>query len=136
MEKYWVKAFGSAGERLADDWRAARKGVLQGHATFGQNPKSVGKGDGIVYYAAGTGLVFAAGTVTSFPYPNATNSPEWPFRVDVSLEVAKDYVHEGIRLEDLNRPTSHNDVRLRIKRRSHVQLTLDEYKRALTLLKA
>lgn len=132
--KYWLKVLGSAADPLPDDWRSVRRGVLESHATFRRNPKSIQKGDGIVYYAAGTGLIFAAGTVTSPSYKNPTNSPEWPFRVDVSLDIPKSRVHDGARLGDVNRPSSHNDVRIRIKRRSYVQLTADEFKRAVQIL--
>jgi EVE domain len=133
--RYWLKALGSSdpAHRLPDDWRTVAKGILKQHATFSRRPL-VEKGDGIVYYASGTGLVFAVGTVTSHPYHDTDQSAQWPWRVDVELSISKHYLHHGARLEELNCKSSRNDVRNRIKRRSHVQLSVDEYDRASKVL--
>jgi hypothetical protein len=134
MLKYWLKALGSAADPLPDAWRSRATGVLVNHATFAKRPM-VEKGDQIVYYAAGTGQIFAAGVVTSHPYQERKDSPGWPWRVNVKLEVAVDWIHDGAKLELLNDPTSRNDVRNRIKRRSHVQLSEREYERAVAALR-
>lgn len=134
MTRYWLKALGSSDEdhRLPDDWGAVAR-ILKRHATFSRRP-IVEKGDGIVYYASGTGVVFAAGAVTSHPYHDDEDSKQWPWRIDVDLEIVKRYLHDGVRLDEINCQSSHNDVRNRIKRRSHVQLSAAEYKQALKVL--
>ena len=64
MAEYWLKALGmgARGQQMPDDWRNIK--VLTEHATFRRN-SSLKPGDRIVYYAAGKGLLFAEGEVTS-----------------------------------------------------------------------
>jgi hypothetical protein len=131
---YWLKAFGSAAKPLNDDWQSEKGGVLKTAATFAKRPM-VAKGDRIVYYAAGTKLIFAAGVVTSHPHKDATNS-QWPWRVDVALDVKKGSIHKGAALGLIQCPTSKNNVCTRIMRRSHVQLSADEYAAAVAALTA
>ena len=130
--RYWLKAFGSADTQLPDAWQDHKKGVLTTAATFARRPM-VAKGDRIVYYAAGTKLIFAAGTVTSHPYQESANSGGYTWRVDVSLDIKKDTVHDGVSLAHLNLRAD-NLVSNRIKRRSHVQLDSDEYEAAIAAL--
>ncbi len=134
MRRYWLKALGSAANPIADDWTTAANGILTRHATFARKP-DVRAGDSVIYYAAGSKLIFAEGDVTSHPYENGNDSPAWPWRVDVELEVAKRFVHDGARLELLNVPTSRNAVGLRIKRRSHVQLSEEEFEAGVRALR-
>lgn len=134
MHRYWLKALGTSQTPLPDAWKTRNNGVLIEHATFGAKPGTVQKGDKIVYYAAGTGQVFGVGTVTSWPYQDKKDAAGYDWRVDVELEIAKEFVHEGARLEDLNVPSSRNDVCVRIKRRSHVQLSADEFDAAVAAL--
>ena len=131
---FWLKAFGSAAKQLDDKWQTVRNGVLTKAATFAKKPM-VAKGDRIVFYAAGKKLIFAAGEVTSHPYKDPTNSPEFPWRVDVKRDMKKATIHDGAVLDLVQAPSSHNDIRLRIQRRSHVQLNEDEYNAALAALK-
>ena len=133
--RYWLKALGSAASPLSDDWEQVGNGVLRRHATFSKRP-IVKKGDEVVYSASGTGLFFAAGSVTSHPYLDRTDSRDWPWRVDVELQLSTRFIHDGVRLDELVLPSSHNDVRNRIKRRSHVQLTADEHRVAVEKLGA
>jgi hypothetical protein len=134
MIRYWLKALGSSQAPLPDAWKTRNNGVLVDHATFGVKPGMVQKGDKIIYYAAGTGLVFAVGTVTSWPYQDKKDAAGYDWRVDVELEIAKDFVHDGARLAELNVLGSRNDVCVRIKRRSHVQLSAEEFAAAMAAL--
>jgi hypothetical protein len=94
----------------------------------------VARGDGIVYYAAGTELVFAAGSVASYPYQvEEAWTPHWSWRVDVSVDASREYIHDGIPLEDLN--VEDRDLRLSIKRHSHIRLSDAEFDAALKLLR-
>jgi hypothetical protein len=75
-------------------------------------------------------VVFAAGTVTSLPYPST--DPEWPMQVNVELERGAGWLHEGIPLDRLN--DGHRDLNVSIRRRSHIELTEAEYDNAVALL--
>lgn len=132
--RYWLKALGSSEEPLPDAWKTRNNGVLVDHATFPWKPGMVQKDDKIVYYATGWKLVFAVGTVTTAPYPDAKNANGYDWRVKVVLEIAKEFVHDGALLNALNVPSSRNDVRNRIKRRSHVQLSKAEFAAAVAAL--
>jgi hypothetical protein len=134
--RYWIKALGSTHDPLPDDWRARNNGVLINHATFPWRPGAVRKGDRIVYYATGKRVVFAVGTVTTQPYEDPDNAAGFNWRVGIHLDLAKDFLHDGVPLEMLDQPTSHNRVGLRIKRRSHVQLSVDEFHAAVNALSA
>src|SRR4051794_10084626 len=120
-KEYWLKALGmgARGQQMPDDWRSIN--VLTHAATFGREP-SVKAGDGIVYYASGKGLVFAAGEVTSYPYraedPSEAN---WPWRVNVRLDTQVEYIHEGTPLESLN--VGDRDLRSSMRRHSHIRLS-------------
>lgn len=131
--EYWLKALGmgARGQQMPDDWRSIS--VLTRAATFGREP-SVKTGDRIVYYAAGKGLVFAAGEVTSYPYRAEDPSEgDWPWRVNVRLDLQKEWIHDGAPLETLN--VGKRDIRVSMRRRSHIRLTEDEYNAAVDALK-
>lgn len=130
----WIKALGTAQDPLPDEWQKKSRGVLVSHATFAKKPM-VQAGDRIVYYAAGVKVFFAAGDVTSQPYQNPTDGEGWDWRVDVRLSESKRYLHEAPRIEALRLPTARNDICVRLKRRSHVQLSPEEYDAAVSLLR-
>lgn len=101
--------------------------------TFTRPPRSIERGHGIVYYAALTGLVFAAGRVTSYPYKLEEEwTPDWPWRVDVSIEVFEEFIHNGVRLGELN--VEDRDLRRSIRQKSHIRLSDAEYAAAVKLL--
>jgi len=132
-KEYWLKALGmgARGQQMPDDWRSIT--VLTHAATFGREP-SVKAGDGIVYYASGKGLVFAAGDVTSYPYrAESPTETDWPWRVNVRLDWSVDYIHEGVPLEDLN--VNGRDLRRSMRRRSHIRLSEKEYEAAVNALR-
>jgi hypothetical protein len=90
-------------------------------------------GDGIVYYASGTGLIFAVGKITSYPF--RSEDPEhqgWPWRAKVKLSHWRDFIPDGVPLEALN--VEERDLRQTIKRRSHIRLSEAEYREAVRLL--
>jgi hypothetical protein len=118
--------------QMPDDWRSIK--VLTHAATFGRHP-SVKAGDGIVYYASGKGLVFAAGEVTSYPYEaESPTETHWPWRVNVRLDWSKPFIHEGVALENLN--VDGRDLRVSMRRRSHIRLSEKEYEAAIAALKS
>ena len=131
-QEFWLKALGmgARGQRMPDDWRSII--VLTHAATFSREP-SLKAGDGIVYYGSGWGLIFAAGVVTSYPYRSDDPSDaDWPWRVNVRLDWQKEWIHDGPPLETLN--VGDRDVRVSMRRRSHIRLTEDEYNAAVAAL--
>lgn len=132
-KEYWLKALGTSatGQQMPDDWRSIE--VLTHAATFGRHP-SLKAGDGIVYYATGRGLIFAAGEVTSYPYQaESETETHWPWRVNVRLDWNKPFIHEGVPLEHLN--VDGRDLRVSMRRRSHIRLSEAEYETAVNALK-
>lgn len=130
MEDYWIKALGmGARERqLPDNWESVDNGLFRKALTSAVQP-GMRPGHGIVYYASGTGLVFAAGEITSFPYRfDDPDQLDWPWRVNVALTAWRDFVHDGVPLEALN--VAGRDLRQTIKRRSHIRLRSPEYAEA------
>jgi len=90
-------------------------------------------GEGIVYYASGTGLIFAVGEIMGFPYRNDDPAHQgWPWRVKVKLSHWRDSISDGVPLEALN--VEERDLRQVIKRRSHIRLSEAEYNEAVRLL--
>jgi len=106
-------------------------------ATFAPSRRpSLGRGDGIVYYAAGWQLLFAAGTVKSYAYFKTDDGEaDWPWRVNVELDEAyvRDFIHDGVPLDVLN--VDGRDLRRLMRRRSHMKLSKEEYEAALDALR-
>jgi hypothetical protein len=131
--KNWLKSLGFADEerRLSDDWRSYDGGFFRDKVNFPQKP-DVQPGDGLILYASGTGLVFAAATAISHPYPRPDANPEAPWWVNVDIVAAVDYIHDGVTLDALDVDGRAHNVRVR--RRSHVNLTQREYDAAVEAL--
>src|SRR4051794_39263487 len=101
---YWLKGLGGGAREqlLRDDWQNERAGLLLRSATFGRRP-AMRTGDGIVYYAVGHRVIFAAGSVTSLPWKEESHDDtRWPWRVRVNLPLLVQFVHDGVPLDELN----------------------------------
>lgn len=136
VDDYWIKALGMGAreQQFPDDWRGLSGGLFQTALTSAVQP-AMRPGHGIVYYASGIGLVFAAGVITSFPYRfDDPAEPDWPWRVNVELTASRDFIHDGVPLEALN--VAGRDLRQTIKRRSHIRLRAAEYAEAVRLLQS
>ena len=134
MSDKWLKALGmgARAEQIPDDWGSVGNGLFHNAITFAARP-GLAKGDGVVLYASGTGLIFAVGSVTSYPYlAEETAATGWPWRVNVELDSWRQFVHDGERLSDLN--VEDRDLRKVIKRRSHIRLSDAEYAAATQVL--
>lgn len=134
MSDQWIKALGPGArkERFPDDWTAFQDGFFQRAVTFKREP-GLRKGDGIVYYGSGWGLIFAAGTVMSHPYRiDEAWTSEWPWVVDVALDRSRQFVHDGEPLDGLN--VDDRNLGISIRRRSHIRLSDAEFRAARTLL--
>jgi hypothetical protein len=124
---------GARGGQLRDDWGNERGGLLREALTFSRRP-GLAKGDGVVFYAAGIGLIFAVGRVTSHPYLDETDTTAWPWRVNIELAQSREFLHDGEPLEVLN--VEKRDLRKAIKRRSHIRLSNAEFEAAVRVLRA
>jgi hypothetical protein len=131
----WIKALGmgARGHQLPDDWASVGEGLFHNAITFASRP-GVRKGDRVVLYASGTGVIFAVGSVTSHPYLAEENpGTDWPWRVNVKLDHWREFLHDGEPLEALN--VDERDLRKVIKRRSHIRLTDAEFNAATAALR-
>jgi hypothetical protein len=134
MNDYWIKALGMGAreQQLPDRWDEIGNGLFRHELTSGVRP-GMRTGEGIVYYASGTGLIFAVGEITSFPFrSDDPDQPHWPWRVKVKLTHWRDFIPDGVPLEALN--VEERDLRQTIKRRSHIRLSAAEYDEAVRLL--
>jgi hypothetical protein len=130
----WLKALGGGarGKRIPDDWSSLEDGLFDKCVTFGREP-SVKRGDRIALYAAGWGLVFAVGEVTSYPYPRESLAgSNWPWCVDVHLNHSTRFIHDGVPLDDLS--VDSRNLRVSMRRRSHIRLSDAEYGAAVGAL--
>jgi hypothetical protein len=128
----WLKALGKGarGSRIPDDWRSVEEGLFEHTVTFAQRPNIV-PDDRIVLYAAGWGAFFAAGTVESYPYEHDDGGP-WRWRIDYRPDQSVPALHNGIPLQTLN--VDGRDLRVSMRRRSHIRLSDEEYAAALRAL--
>ncbi|MBW8058857.1 MAG: hypothetical protein FVQ78_00695 [Solirubrobacterales bacterium] len=135
MSDNWIKSLGmgARGHQLRDDWGNERDGLLRRALTFARRP-GLANGDGVVLYAAGVGLFFAVGKVTSHPYLDETDTTPWPWRVHIELDQSREFLHDGEPLELLN--VEERDLRKVIKRRSHIRLSEAEFEAAVRALRA
>jgi hypothetical protein len=134
MTDNWLKSLGmgARGQQLPDDWGTVGSGLFHNAITFASN-SSLKRGDGVVLYASGTGLFFAVGSVTSFPYlAEESSGTDWPWRVNVELDHWRDFVHDGEPLADLS--IDGRNLGQVIKRRSHVRLSNSEFAAATAAL--
>ena len=134
MDDFWIKALGMGArdQQLPDDWSGVGEGLFHNAVTFAGR-SGMRPGDGIVLYASGTGVFFAVGEVTSFPYRfEEAGATDWPWRVNVKLAQAREFLHDGVPLNMLN--IDGRDVPKTIKRRSHIRLSEREYEAAVSAL--
>lgn len=156
MQEFWLKALGMGprddspgsiqhGERISYNWVEAERqrgllekldnGSLTYRVLFRRQPRSIERGDRIVFYAPGWKLVFAEGEVISYPYNEPSDRfPHFTWCVNVRVDRKRDFIHDGIPLNALS--VDGRDLPLRMLRRSHIRLTQSEYeaaKRALSV---
>jgi hypothetical protein len=123
-QRYWLKSLGRSneGQQLPDDWKSVADGLFLRAVTFPQKP-NVLPGDGLILYASGTHMCFAAVEASSIPYRR--DNSEWPWQVDVTHLATRDTIHQGVPLNSLDVDGREHNVRIR--RRSHVNLTRREF---------
>ncbi len=135
MAEYWLKALGmgARGQQMPDNWRNID--VLTRHATF-KRQSSMKPGDKVVYYAAGKGLLFAEGDITSGSYYEKEGGTEssWPWRVDVDIKSSIDFIPRGVALEDAS--VDGRDLKRSIRQKSHIRLRDAEYQAAVEAIRS
>jgi hypothetical protein len=141
LPTYWLKALGGGPRigKMPDDWRSIGPGLFTQRVTFAQN-SSVRPGDKVILYGAGWGAFFASGTAESYPFEVTEGDPwyepddPWSWHVRFSLEHHVDAIHDGVPLESLN--VDDRDLRVAMRRRSHIRLSSREYEAGITALAA
>lgn len=131
----WIKALGGGPriQRMPDDWRDVGEGLFERAVTFARRSR-IEPGDKIVLYAAGWGAFFACGTAHSYPYECDEDDDRWRWRVDFQIDHAVPWIHDGLPLQVLN--IDGRDLRVAMRRRSHIRLSEVEYDAAVKALAA
>jgi hypothetical protein len=129
--EYWLKLLGGGarGKPLRNDWQNERRGLLLTAATFGKRPR-MRVGDGIVYYASGRRLIFAAGEVEKAAVDSGDGT-DWPWRVEVSLPLKVEFVSDGVPLDHLDVGARPGPLKDSIKQKSYIRLRPEEYDAAV-----
>lgn len=132
MPSRWLKALGmgARGEPLRNDWMEYENGLLERRVMFPRRPNAA-PGDRIVYYAAGRNrrLIFAEREVTSNPYDERFDKlPHYQWWVDVRLDLKRDFIHQGVRLDVIS--GDGRELSRLMRRRSHIRPTPKEYEAA------
>lgn len=126
MPQYFIKAFGSAGNRVPanwlsdENWQDRLRSVV-----FPKYPRSVSQGSRLIYYAAGTRRFCAVLEVTSDgPEPTTEgDARRWPYQLSVRPLVVIPADEMAPTLEEVGVDP------LRLRRQSHIRLTEAEYRR-------
>jgi hypothetical protein len=119
-----VKVVGSADDPLKLRWLAEREGLLRS-VWFPKHPRSIRRGDLLVYYAATHGRFPAVVEVLSDEVHarSATDPERWPWYMDVRARLVIPRVDEAPALSDVGLDP------LRLRRQSHILLADDEWER-------
>ncbi len=118
----WVKTVGSVDDPLSQDWLGEREGLLE-QVWFPKHPRSIRRGDLLVYYAATRGRFPAVVEVTSDEVHTRPDdhSERWPWYMQVRPRLVIPYLDLAPNLADMGL-----DPR-RLRRQSHILLTDDEW---------
>jgi hypothetical protein len=122
---FWLKMIGTSDK----PWSESRC-YDRSHVGFrGRKPSGIHPGDRMILYGVGTKRVFAVADVTS----NWKNNDEqgWPFRVDIQWPMEVNVAPSaGV---EVNTVSAH--LSERIRRRSHIRLTREEFESAAAKLR-
>jgi hypothetical protein len=120
----WVKTVGSVDDPLLQDWLGEREGLLE-KVWFPKHPRSIRRGDLLVYYAATRGRFPAVVEVKSDEVRRRPEdySERWPWYMEVRPRLVIPYLDCAPDLADVGLDP------LRLRRQSHILLTDDEWER-------
>jgi|SRR4051794_21505980 hypothetical protein len=119
----WLKSVGSADEPLENGWQEKWRYLLKA-VWFPKHPRSIRKGDLLVYYAAGRGRLPAVVEVTGDEVQESRDHPRyserWPWRMEVRPRLIAPDLEDAPSLEEVGIDP------LRVRRQSHILLDTDE----------
>jgi hypothetical protein len=118
----WLKSWGLPDDRLEDDWKNHRGGLLTRRATYRRQP-SVRPGDRLFYYAVGHRVVFGLYEAVSLPFQSGGDD-EWDWHVKVEPIVDLDFLHDGIPVEALS--VSDRNVTVALRQKAAIRLKEEE----------
>jgi hypothetical protein len=128
---YWLKSIGSSDDPQADDWvKSAPQELTEVHFPDKGKP-SVSIGDYLVYSASGKDSILGIVEVNSAVTKDSTEA-QWPWRCEVKPHLVLGAIDERAPslLEVLLPPHTTKSV----MQQSHIQLSEEEYSRALARL--
>jgi hypothetical protein len=122
---FWLKMIGSSDKHWPED-----RSYDRGHIGFrGRKPSGVQPGDRMILYAVGSKRLFAIVDVVSRWKVN--DEAGWPYRVDIqwppTVNVAPS---DGVDANDVSA-----DLTERVRRKSHIRLSAQEFQLAATRLR-
>jgi hypothetical protein len=131
VRSYWLKSIGSTQDPQARDWVTSAPQELSEVHFPGKGEPSVSIGDYLVYHASGTSKIVG---IVEVDGPITHDSPEkqWPWRCPVKPHLILGAIDDrapGL-VDVLLPPHSTKSV----MQQSHIQLSEDEYERALAAL--
>ena len=132
MRSYWLKSIGSTQDPQAKDWVTSAPQELSEVHFPGKGEPSVSIGDYLVYHTSGTSKIVG---IVEVDGPITHDSPEkqWPWRCPVKPHLILGAIDD--RAPGLSRrPTSSSQHEVGHAAVAHIQLSEDEYERALAAL--
>ncbi len=126
----WIKTVGSVDHPLIEEWLGEREGLLK-EVWFPKHPRSIRRGDLLVYYAATHGRFPAVVEVESSDVharpDDPAHSERWPWFMYVRPRLVLPRLNDSPTLEDVGLDP------LRLRRQSHILLTDDEWEQFRTV---
>lgn len=126
MSAFWLKMIGTS----VDPWPVGKPYNLQ-HIGFRglYKPSGIRSGDRMVLYAVGAKRIFGLVEVTKDWYES--NQDGWPYRVDIRCPAEVSLApNDGVDVDELS-----TELKSKLRRRSHLRLTSEQYERAANKLR-
>jgi hypothetical protein len=127
---YWLKSVGSSDDQQLDDWPDTAPQELHEVHFPNKGTPGVRVGDYLVYYASGQGRIIGIAEVF-MPPTKDSGEERWPWRCEVRPRIIS-RIHRSPSLDVISGPDK--NIRPSVRQQSHVTLTEDQYRRALTAL--
>jgi hypothetical protein len=119
----WLKLIGTA-DNPWDDTRQYDRDYV---GFRGRRPSGIRPGDQMVLYAVGPGRVFALTKVETGWGPS--REPGWPYQVRIAPCEPNLAPRDGVDIDEID-----EDLRWRLRRRSHMKLSEEIFERAVAKL--
>lgn len=123
-QRFWLKMIGAADRPLADQWVKERPELLSGVRTT-KVPRSIGRGDLLVYYSAGSQRLFAIArsTIEGEQAEMVLDRKEdrWPYVIPVQVLLLIPALPRAPDWRVLNMPSA------TVQQKSYVELSRPQY---------